>query len=100
MQKHKWMTKLVDPRFDWRLLQAFLDVVECGTFRAASFERRFALNTLRARVDELERLAGRKLLDRSVEGVTVTKAGEDVLRVINAMVAARADTVAALIDES
>lgn len=100
MQKRKWMTKLVDPGFDWRLLQAFLDVVECGTFRAASLQRRFALNTVRARVGELERLVGRKLLDRSVEGVTVTKAGDDVLRVINAMVKARAETISSLIDES
>jgi DNA-binding transcriptional LysR family regulator len=92
------MKRLVDPRFDWRLLQTFLDVVECGSFRSASQERRVALNTVRSRVDQLEGRLRRKLLKRSVGGVTVTEAGKGVLFVVNAMKAAKEDAVSKLTD--
>jgi DNA-binding transcriptional LysR family regulator len=96
MHDRRWLTQLLDARLDWRTLQAFLDVAECGTFRSASIERRFALNTLRWRVADLERLAGCELVRRSNEGITLTPAGEDLLRVIRAMVAAKEEAVTAL----
>ncbi len=99
MHDRKWMTKLLDVRFDWRALQAFLDVAECGTFRSAAVERRFALNTLRAHVADLERLAGCELVIRSQGGITLTPAGEDLLRVVRAMVDGKEQAVTALINE-
>jgi DNA-binding transcriptional LysR family regulator len=99
MEQRAWLAKLVDPRLDWCLLQAFVDVVECRAFRAASLERRLSLNTLRARIEELERLTGRKLIERSQSGVAVTEAGRHVLRVLDAMTAARAEMVAKLTEK-
>lgn len=100
MKSRQWMTKLVDPRFDWRMLQAFLDVAECGAFRAASVERRFSLNTLRAHVEKLELLAGCALFIRKNEGLTLTPEGEALLRVARAMADARASTVAVMMEST
>ena len=100
MQDRHWLTKLLDTRLDWRTLQAFLDVAECGTFRSASIERRFALNTLRWRVDNLEQLAGCKLVSRSNEGVALTPAGEALLVVVRAMAPAKEQAVTALADNN
>ena len=100
MQNRQWMTKLVDPRFDWRMLQAFLDVAECGAFRAASVERRFALYTLRAHVEKLERLARCELFSRKNEGLTLTPEGEALLHVASAMADARAITVAVMMESA
>ena len=98
MQNRQWMTKLVDPRFDWRMLQAFLDVAEFGTFRSAATGRRFALNTLRAHVEKLEHLAGCSLVTRKHEGVTLTAEGEALMRVACAMADARVKAVAAVME--
>jgi DNA-binding transcriptional LysR family regulator len=96
MNKRHWLGRLAEPRFDWQLLQTFLVVVEKGSFRQAAVEGHAALNTVRGRVVELERITGRQLLQRSQGGVTVTPDGEAVLIVARAMSGARVAVATAL----
>ena len=82
-----WIAKFASPRIDWTVLQAFRYVATSGSFRAASISGGISLNTLRARVGEAERLAGRPLLERTIAGVTVTADGRILLDRVEAMAA-------------
>jgi DNA-binding transcriptional LysR family regulator len=64
---------------DWDAIRVFLDVVRCGSFRAASEHLSTSINQLRRRVDELEHHLGVKLLTRHVDGVRMTAEGEQIL---------------------
>ena len=70
---------------DWESLRVFLEVVRRGSFRAASDALDSTGNTVRRRIDELERKIGLKLLTRHVNGVTLTADGERILSVIENM---------------
>ena len=70
---------------DWRDLQILLAVTEAGSFRAASKQCGVSLNTVRARVDRLESLAGTPLFARTMEGVAPTAEGLKVVAVIRQM---------------
>lgn len=64
-------------QIDWGLLQTFLTVIEARSYRQAA--KTLSLNTVRKRVAMLERHTGLKLVECSVNGVTATKAGEQLL---------------------
>jgi DNA-binding transcriptional LysR family regulator len=96
MGKHQWLARLAEPKFDWKLLQTFLVVIETGSFRHAALGGHAALNTVRGRVTELERITGRQLLNRSQGGVIATPDGEAVLIVARAMSDARVAVAMAL----
>jgi molybdenum-dependent DNA-binding transcriptional regulator ModE len=96
MGKRKWLARLAEPEFDWKLLQTFLVVIETGSFRHAAIGGHAALNTVRGRVAELERITGRQLLHRSQGGVIATADGEAVLIVAGAMSGARIAVATAL----
>ena len=76
---------MADARLDWRLLQAFVWLSKCGSFRSAAFESHISLNTLRSQIERLEHTLGRELVVRTVAGVAPTEDGERVLAVIAAM---------------
>ncbi|MCB9750044.1 MAG: LysR family transcriptional regulator [Myxococcales bacterium] len=61
---------------DLEELRAFLAVVERGSFLAAAVQTHSSRATLRRRVDALEARAGRPLLERNPQGVTLTAAGQ------------------------
>jgi DNA-binding transcriptional LysR family regulator len=63
----------------WENVQAFLHVVEHGSFRAAALKLGISINRLRHRVAKLERQLGATLLTRHVDGVRATAEGEQVL---------------------
>src|SRR5437763_15518282 len=63
----------------WENVQAFLHVVEHGSFRAAALKLGMSINRLRHRVAKLERQLGATLLTRHVDGVRATAEGEQVL---------------------
>lgn len=98
MQKRLWLKRLAEPKFDWQLLQTFLDVAEIGSFRQTAIERFAALNTVRGRVARLERITGRQLVERAQNGITLTADGVTVLAVARAMAGARQVVVKALMD--
>jgi DNA-binding transcriptional LysR family regulator len=87
MCENEWLSAFSGERVDWSLLQAYRWVAHARSFRGAALETGISINTLRARVDRVEKLAGRKLLDRSVSGISVTGAGLALLELTDAVVA-------------
>lgn len=98
MQKRPWLKRLAESKFDWQLLQTFLDVAEIGSFRRTARERFAALNTVRGRVAQIERIIGRPLMERAQNGITLTADGVIVLAVARAMAGAQQVVVKALMD--
>jgi DNA-binding transcriptional LysR family regulator len=78
--------KFASPQVDCNALQAFRSPATSGSFRAVANNGGISLNMLRACVGEAERLAGRRRLERSVAGVTVTADGKRLLDRVEAMV--------------
>lgn len=58
---------------DWNLLQSVLTVARARSYRQAA--QRISINTLRSRIERLERATGKKLFDTSVSGVAPTAHG-------------------------
>lgn len=98
MQKRTWLKRLAEPKFEWQLLQTFLDVAELGSFRKTAIARFAALNTVRGRIAQLERITGRQLVERGQNGIALTTDGEAVLAVARAMAGARQVVIKALMD--
>lgn len=96
MHERDWIKQLCAPNVDWRLLQTFLDVVEARSLRRASVNGSAALNTVRDRINRLERAAGHTLVERSAGGVALTPEGDAVLIVARAMANARDVVIGAL----
>jgi len=71
---------LVKPRRvpDWETVHIFLEVIRCGSFRAASDKLGQSINALRRKVDEIEHALGVTLLTRHVDGVRATAEGETI----------------------
>lgn len=59
----------------WDDLRLFLDVADAGSFRAAAVRLRLAVNTVRGRIDRLERAIGTRLFVRAREGLSLTAQG-------------------------
>ena len=62
----------------WDLLRYFLEVAEAGSFRAAASSLNIAVNSVRKRVDELEREVNCVLFVRKANGVELTSDGRAI----------------------
>ncbi len=72
-------------RFSWDNLRLFLAVAEAGSFRSAASLAGVSINTIRTKVERLERQIGGPLLRRSVEGVALTQDGRELLQIARDM---------------
>jgi DNA-binding transcriptional LysR family regulator len=82
-----WLSAFARDDVDWTALQAFRTVARAGSFRSGAVLAGLAINTLRKRVDDVERIAGRPLLIRSIQGVALTPDGKALLSKVDAMAA-------------
>lgn len=80
---------------DWETVRIFLEVVRCGSFRAASERLGQSINALRRKVDEIEHALGVILVTRHVDGVRATSEGEEIYHAALRMEAASFDLVRA-----
>ena len=62
-------------RISWDNMRLLLILSEAGSFRSAALVAGISLNTIRSKIDRLERQIGGVLIRRSVEGVTLTQEG-------------------------
>lgn len=72
-------------RLPWDDLRLFLAVAEAGSFRSAAVLAGVSINTIRSKVERLERQIGGALLRRSVEGVALTQDGREILQIAREM---------------
>ncbi len=72
-------------RFSWDNMRLFLAVAEAGSFRSAATVAGVSINTIRSKVDRLERQIGGPLLRRSVEGVALTQDGRELVQIAREM---------------
>lgn len=70
---------------NWELLHVFLEVAHAGTLRQAAHVLNNTQPTLGKRIDLLEHQLGAKLFYRTRAGMTLTPAGEKLLRVAEEM---------------
>jgi DNA-binding transcriptional LysR family regulator len=66
-------------KLQWDDIRMFLRVVEAGSTRLGCIRAGVALNTARSAIDRLEHRFGQPLLVRTVEGVTPTDAGKQIV---------------------
>lgn len=86
------LVQLIDARLrTWDGARAFLEVVRCGSFRAAAQTLTISANTLRRLVDGFEREIAITLLTRHVDGVRLTAEGELLIGAVKRMDAASFD---------
>jgi DNA-binding transcriptional LysR family regulator len=74
-------------RLSWDTMRLLLALAEAGSFRAAALTAGVSLNTIRTKIDRLERQFGTPLLRRSVEGVTLTQEGHELVSIARQMAA-------------
>src|SRR3979409_1754898 len=60
---------------DWAAGRVFLEVVRCGSFRAAAERLELSINVVRRRIDDFERQIGATLFTRDVHGTPLTDEG-------------------------
>ncbi|AYJ86801.1 LysR family transcriptional regulator [Sphingomonas paeninsulae] len=72
-------------RLSWDNLRLFLIVAEAGSFRAAANTAGVSLNTIRTKIERLERQIGGPLFRRSVEGVMPTQDGHELVSIAREM---------------
>ncbi len=72
-------------RLSWDNLRLFLAVAEAGSFRSAAQLAAVSINTIRTKVERLERQIGAPLVRRSVEGVALTQDGRELLQIARDM---------------
>lgn len=70
---------------DWEAVRIFLEIARRGSFRAAADRLKISVNGLRRRIDELEAQLGVTVLTRHVDGIRITKEGEDILAAAHRM---------------
>lgn len=66
-------------------MRLLLVLAESGSFRSAAAVAGLSLNTIRSKIDRLERQIGGPLLRRSVEGVTLTQDGLELVSIARQM---------------
>ncbi|HWU56081.1 MAG TPA: LysR family transcriptional regulator [Rhizomicrobium sp.] len=80
---------------DWEAAHAFLEVVRCGSFRAAALKLDQSVNALRRKVDAFESELGVPLLIRHINGVQPTEEGSKIYAAILQMENASFDVLQA-----
>lgn len=73
---------------DWDAARVFLEVVRCGSSRAASERLGLSINAVRRRIDDFERQIGATLFTRDVHGTRLTDEGALVVSAVERMEAA------------
>lgn len=74
---------------NWHELGDLVEIVDSGSLRAASKRLGISVNTVRARLARLEESEGKPLVIRTVEGIRLTAAGEDLYQTVLKMRQAR-----------
>jgi DNA-binding transcriptional LysR family regulator len=72
-------------KISWDHLRLLLVLSEAGSFRAAAECAGASLNTIRNKIERLERQIGGPLVKRSVEGVTLTQDGHELVSIARQM---------------
>jgi DNA-binding transcriptional LysR family regulator len=72
-------------RISWDNMRLLLMLSECGSFRSAAIVAGISLNTIRSKIERLERQIGGPLIRRSVEGVTLTQEGYEMVSIARQM---------------
>jgi DNA-binding transcriptional LysR family regulator len=72
-------------RISWDNMRLLLVLAESGSFRSAASVAGLSLNTIRSKIERLERQIGGPLLRRSVEGVTLTQDGLELVSIARQM---------------
>lgn len=72
-------------RISWDNMRLLLVLAESGSFRSAATVAGLSLNTIRGKIERLERQIGGPLLRRSVEGVTLTQDGLELVSIARQM---------------
>jgi len=80
---------------DWENVRTFIEVAQCGSFRSAACNLGQSLNALRRRINELEVQLGMTLFTRHVDGLRVTREGEQILAAAHRMQGAYFDLMRA-----
>lgn len=70
---------------DWENAHLFLELVRCGSFRAAADHVGLSVNALRKRISGFEQSLGVTLVTRHVDGVRITAEGDKILAAANKM---------------
>jgi DNA-binding transcriptional LysR family regulator len=74
-------------RLSWDNMRLLLALADAGSFRSAAVVAGVSLNTIRSKIDRLERQFGTPLLRRSVEGARLTQEGHELVSIARQMAA-------------
>jgi len=74
-------------RLSWDNMRLLLALADAGSFRSAAVVAGVSLNTIRSKIDRLERQFGTPLLRRSVEGARLTQEGQELVSIARQMAA-------------
>lgn len=88
MAQTDWLSSVANNRQDWSLLKSFWDVARIGSLRGAAVEQKLSINTVRSRIERLERTTKHALFDRSIRGMSLTQHGQELYRMVDLMAAA------------
>ena len=72
-------------RLSWDSLRLLLHLDEAGSFRSAAVAGGVSLNTMRTKIEQLERQFGAPLVTRSVEGARMNQAGRELVSIVREM---------------
>lgn len=82
---HVARRRAIIDRISWDNLRLLLVLAESGSFRAAALVAGVSLNTIRTKIDRLERQMGGTLIRRSVEGIALTQDGMELVSIARQM---------------
>ena len=74
-------------RLSWDNMRLLLALADAGSFRSAAVVAGVSLNTIRSKIDRLERQFGTPLLHRSLEGTRLTQEGHELVSIARQMAA-------------
>jgi DNA-binding transcriptional LysR family regulator len=72
-------------RISWDNMRLLLILSEAGSFRSAAIVAGISLNTIRSKIDRLEKQIGSNLIRRSVEGISLTQDGHELVSIAKQM---------------
>ncbi|MEH3106134.1 MAG: LysR family transcriptional regulator [Sphingomonas fennica] len=73
------------PRYRWDDLRLFMIAAETGSLRSAAAAAGCAVNTIRSRIEQLEHDLGLVLAKRTIDGLTLTAEGREMLSIAREM---------------